>query len=233
MIETIYDHTVHPRYLGAQSHVLDLGANYGLFAKAITARFGCRCLAVEPSPEPFAAIAETPLISKLQAAAAAKSGMVPFHIATDSIHSSMYRPSAVVNVIDVRALSLPDLFALVGVTPLDLVKIDIEGAEIDMINSCPPSILQQIRQLSVEFHDHNGITPASEIRSTLARLHKLGFFSVRMSRQGHHDTWLINRNLCDVSTAELKFIERVAPTWIGIKRVARRKFARFATKRTH
>jgi hypothetical protein len=30
MIETIYDHTVHPRYLGAQSQVLDLGANYGL-----------------------------------------------------------------------------------------------------------------------------------------------------------------------------------------------------------
>ncbi len=233
MIETIYDHTVHPRYLGAQSHVLDLGANYGLFAKAITARFGCRCLAVEPSPEPFAAIAETPLISKLQAAAAAESGTVPFHIATDSIHSSMYRPSAVVNVIDVRALSLPDLFALVGVTPLDLVKIDIEGAEIDMINSCPPSILQQIRQLSVEFHDHNGITPASEVSSTLARLHKLGFFSVRMSRQGHHDTWLINRNLCDVSTSELKFIKRVAPTWMGIKRVARRQFARLAAKRTH
>lgn len=70
MIETIHDHTVHPRYLGVQSQVLDLGANYGLFAKAITARFGCRCIAVEPSPEPFAAIAETPLISKLQAAAA-------------------------------------------------------------------------------------------------------------------------------------------------------------------
>src|SRR5215472_8271605 len=74
MLEAIYDHTVHPRYLSAQSQVLDLGANYGLFAKAITARFGCRCIAVEPSPEPFAAIAETPLISKLQAAAASKSG---------------------------------------------------------------------------------------------------------------------------------------------------------------
>jgi hypothetical protein len=45
MIETIYDHTVHPRYLGPQSEVLDLGANYGLFAKAITARFGCRRVA--------------------------------------------------------------------------------------------------------------------------------------------------------------------------------------------
>ena len=233
MIETIQDHTVHPRYLGTQSQVLDLGANYGLFAKAITARFGCRCIAVEPSPEPFAAIAETPLISKLQAAAASKSGTVPFHIATDSVFSSLYPTSSVVRVIEVRALSLPDLFDLVELRPLDLLKMDIEGAEIELLNTCPPSILQQIRQISVEFHDHCDLTPASEVSSTLAHLHKLGFFSVRMSRHGHHDTWLINRNLCDITTAELKFIQYVAPTWMGIRRVARRQTARFASERSH
>jgi hypothetical protein len=106
--------------------------------------------------------------------------------------------------------------------------MDIEGAEIELLNTCPPSILQQIRQISVEFHDHCDLTPASEVRSTLARLHRLGFFSVRMSRNGHHDTWLINRNLCDISTAELKFIEYIAPTWMGVRRVARRQFKRFA-----
>ena len=112
MIETIHDHTVHPRYLGSQSHVLDLGANYGLFAKAVTARFGCRCIAVEPSPEPFAAIVETSLISKLQAAAASQSGTVPFHIAPDSVFSSLYRTSEVIRVIEVPAISFPDLFDL-------------------------------------------------------------------------------------------------------------------------
>jgi FkbM family methyltransferase len=235
MIETIYDHTVHPRYLGAQSQVLDLGANYGLFAKAITARFGCRCLAVEPSPEPFAAIAETPLISKLQAAAASKSGTAPFHIATDSVFSSLSAspPNTVVRVIDVHALSLPDLFEMVGARPLDLVKIDIEGAEIELLNTCPPAVLQQIKQLSVEFHDHCGITSANDVNSTLAWLHELGFFSVRMSRNGHHDTWIINRNLCDITTVELKFIECVAPTWMGIRRVARRKLKRFTADRAH
>jgi hypothetical protein len=54
-----------------------------------------------------------------------------------------------------------------------------------------------------------------------------------MSRHGHHDTWLINRNLCDISAAELKFIEYVAPTWMGVKRVARRQLARLAADRTH
>ena len=169
MIETIEDHTVHPRYLGTQSQVLDLGANYGLFAKAITARFGCRCIAVEPSPEPFAAIVETPFISKLQVAAASNSGTVPFHIATDSVFSSLHPPNSLVKVIEVRALSLPDLFDLIGVGSLDLLKMDIEGAEIGLINTCPPSVLQQIKQLSIEFHDHNGVTSASEVRSTLAR----------------------------------------------------------------
>ena len=210
-----------------------MGANYGLFTKAITARFGCRCIAVEPSPEPFAAIAETPLISKLQAAAASKSGTVPFHIATDSVFSSLYPTSSVVRVIEVRAFSLPDLFDLIEVRPLDLLKMDIEGAEIELLNTCSPSILRQIRQISVEFHDHCDLTPASEVSSTLAHLHKLGFFSVRMSRHGHHDTWLINRNLCDITTAELKFIQYVAPTWMGIRRVARRQTARFASERSH
>jgi FkbM family methyltransferase len=225
MLEAIYDHTVHTRYLSAQSQVLDLGANYGRFAQAITTRFGCRCTAVEPSPEPFAAIAESPLIAKVQAAAAAKSGTLPFHIAVDSIASSLSPPETVVDVIDVRALSLPELFDLVGARPLDLLKMDIEGAEVDLLNTCPASILQQIRQITVEFHDHNGITPAAEVSATLARLHKVGFFSV--SRHGHHDTWIINRKLCDISTLELKFLEYVAPTWMGIKRVARRNLKRF------
>ncbi len=157
---------------------------------------------------------------------------MPFHIAPDSVFSSLYPTSDIVRVIEVRALTLPDLFGLVGVSPLDLLKIDIEGAEIELLNTCPLSILQQIRQMSVEFHDHCDLTPASEVRSTLTRLHKLGFFSVRMSRNGHHDTWLINRNLCDISTAELKFIEYVAPTWM-VRRVARRQLKRFAVERTH
>ena len=52
--------------------------------------------------------------------------------------------------------------------------------------------------------------------------------NLNTTNDGHHDTWLINRNLCDISTAELKFIEYIAPTWMGIRRVARRQLKRFA-----
>jgi FkbM family methyltransferase len=89
MIETIHWHTLHPRFLGMSSRVLDLGANYGQFTQAITRRFNCKCVAVEPSPEPFANIVETQLISKLHAAVTEKSGTMPFHITADSLASSL------------------------------------------------------------------------------------------------------------------------------------------------
>lgn len=50
-IETIHWHTLHPRFLNERSRVIDLGANFGWFARKIVRRFGCTVEAVEPSPE--------------------------------------------------------------------------------------------------------------------------------------------------------------------------------------
>src|SRR5262249_16042051 len=75
---------------------------------------------------------------------------------------------------------------------------------------------------SIEFHDFCGITPLNEVRQTLARLHRLGFFSVRMSRIGHQDTWLVNRRLIDIRLSELLFIRYVTRNWNELKRVMRR-----------
>jgi hypothetical protein len=41
-IETIHWHTLAPQFLNPSSRVLDLGANYGHFAYAITERCGCQ-----------------------------------------------------------------------------------------------------------------------------------------------------------------------------------------------
>jgi FkbM family methyltransferase len=224
MIETIHWHTLHPRYLGARSNVLDLGANYGLFARAITERFGCQCVAVEPSPGPFAAIPEGARISKLQAAVADKSGMMPFHVASESVASSLLPNDRFhAETIDVPVLSLPDLLCQLSWSRVDLLKIDIEGAEVGLLDACPDKVLGRIAQISVEFHDFCGITPVADVKRTLARLNGLGFFSVRMSRVGHQDTWLINQRVLDISASELLFIRHGVRPWMGFKRVLARQ----------
>lgn len=224
MIETIHWHTLHPRYLGPESAVIDLGANYGQFTRAITERFGCRCVAVEPAPEPYAAIPDSPRITKLQVAVSDKSGVMPLHVASESVASSLYRKENThTETINVPVLSFPDLLGQLGWSRVDLLKIDIEGAEIGMLAACPDEVLGQVAQISVEFHDFCAITPPADVQRTLARLHGLGFFSVRMSRVGHQDTWLINRHLLDISTPQLLFIRHFVRNWMGLTRVVARR----------
>jgi FkbM family methyltransferase len=219
-IETVHWHTLHPRFLDKRSNVLDLGSNYGLFARSITERFGCHCVAVEPSPEPFSAIPESSLITKLQAAISDQNGVVPFHVAPDSVASSLLSKSASLTAtIIVPSFSLPELVRRLGWPRIDLLKIDIEGSEISMFATSPDELLRQVAQISVEFHDFCGITSLVEVKAVLARLHRLGFYSVRMSRVGHQDTWLINRRLLNISKLELLFIKYVVRNWMGFKRI--------------
>jgi len=226
MIETIHWHTLHPRYLSPESAVLDLGANHGQFAQAIADRFGCHCVAVEPSPGPFATIPITPLITKLPAAVGDKSGVMPFNVSSDSVASSLLDVATRTNTIDVSVFSLPDLLDHLGWPRVDLLKVDIEGAEIGMLAACPDEVLGRVAQISIEFHDFCGITPAEDVCGTLERLHSLGFFSVRMSRVGHQDTWLFNRRLLDVGTLELLYIRHVVRNMKGLRRVLERQFKR-------
>lgn len=97
-LETIHWHTICPQFLNSSSRVLDLGANYGLFAKAITDRFGCQCVAVEPSPVPFEAIETGPNISKIHAAAGATPGRMGFRVDEENTLASSLDPDGDIQV---------------------------------------------------------------------------------------------------------------------------------------
>ena len=176
------------------------------------------------SPGPFAAIPAGAAISKLQAAVADKSGTMPFHVSSDSVASSLlHKAGSHTETIDVQVFSLADLLERLAWCRVDLLKIDIEGAEIGLLARTPDEVLERVAQISIEFHDFCGLTPLADVERTLVRLRRLGFFSVRMSRVGHQDTWLINRRMLDVSMSELLFIRHVVRNWMGFKRITARK----------
>jgi FkbM family methyltransferase len=225
MIESIQWHTLHPRYLNADSRVLDLGANYGLFTYAIVERFGCQCVAVEPSPLPFASIRTGPHVAKYQLAIGDSTGVVDFHVAEDSTTSSLTGASET-DKISVPIQTLPSVIEKLGWDRVDLLKVDIEGAEIGMLAACPDDVLRRIAQISIEFHDFNGITAPKDVRKALDRLYRLGFRSVRMSRVGHQDTWVINRKLLGISSLEVFFTRWFVRNWFGAKRVLQKRLRR-------
>jgi FkbM family methyltransferase len=227
-VETIHWHTLLPKYLGPHSRVLDLGANYGHFAKAITDRFGCHCVAVEPSPVPYEAIKVHDRISKLQLAIGERSGTMAFRIDENALASSLSEDSDDESLI-VNVETLPELFFKLNWNQIDLLKVDIEGAEIGMLSSCTDGFLQHhVAQISIEFHDFCGITAPEIVKASLDRLQRIGFHYVRMSRIGHQDTLLVNATLIpDVTEFDIRYIRAVIRNWFGFKRVASRFGSQF------
>jgi hypothetical protein len=91
------------------------------------------------------------------------------------------------------AKNLEELIADLGLNSVDLLKCDIEGAEIDVLDACSDEFFKKIAQITVEFHDARGLTPRSEVKRIIRRLRGLRFFPVRMSGKSYLDTFFINR----------------------------------------
>src|SRR5262249_40815385 len=180
---------------------------------------------VEPSPEVFSELRQSDLIEKFQVAICGKTGPLEFHIDTNDLASSLHKApqSKEVDVVTVRGVRLEDFTQELGLKTVSLLKMDIEGAEIEVLDSCSDAFLKSIPQLTIEFHDFCGMVSRAEVQRVVARLQRLGFFYVRMSRVGNQDTLFINQDLCRISTWERLYIKYLVRNWRGLKRVVQRR----------
>jgi FkbM family methyltransferase len=191
---TIVSHGLCPALLGPRSVIVDLGANKGEFANAMAQQFGCRVYSVEASPETFNRIQDGPLIRKFNAAICGSSGPVKLNVSSNSEATSLKRLNSFdyVDVVTVPGLTLNEFLKNNGIAKIDLLKVDIEGAEIEMFNSCPDDFLRSIDQITVEFHEWAGISTITEVKTILRRLRSLGFSSFNFSRTNFGDVLFVN-----------------------------------------
>lgn len=220
-LEQFCGHTVHTDFLTSDSVVVDLGANGGEFARQIITRFGCRCLSVEANPVLYAAGRRTSRMQWFNFAVGDSEGRLPFHVRQNSESSSLF-PSGdgdVVSVVDVPVRPLDVFLKENGVTDVALLKCDIEGAEVDMLNSCSDAVLRHIAQISIEFHDFNHMVSLRDVRWLIERLQSLGFLTLRMSAHGHCDTLFINRARCEISLPEYFWLRYAVRNWRGVRRM--------------
>lgn len=180
-LDRISQHSFLPRLVDG-GLILDLGGNRGEFCGGIAKRYGWESTVVEPTPE-LATYLRAQGFDVIEAAAGGSDGTATFTfdpaqeltgsiLGTDVV-SLLDRSAAVV---EVPTLSLASLLA--G-RFADLVKVDIEGAEIDLFLEADDATLLSVRQFTVEFHDYWYPELRGKTERVKQRLAGLGFWTMR------------------------------------------------------
>jgi FkbM family methyltransferase len=166
--------------LDAPRCVIDVGAGFGDVAIMLSTRFPrCRVAACEPSPERFALLRENArrngLASlELHQAAVGTAGAyclpAPAAVSPTLARARPLSPTEPAAAGDVRVPGLPLADLVLG--PVDLLKIDCEGAEPDVLESLSQAGAAWVSRIALEYH--TWVVP-DEDRGLASLLERWGF----------------------------------------------------------
>ena len=154
--------------------IIDAGANIGLAAIYFANRFPrAKIISVELSPQNFNLLTENTApyhqISPIHA------GLWPRHEALkfkqEGISPWGYKVdnSLVENVVTVNSITINDIIAQYQLTTIDLLKIDIEGAEVELFSQNYEQWLPQVRMIIIEFHDRWRPESSKTVKAVLSQ----------------------------------------------------------------
>jgi FkbM family methyltransferase len=150
------------------------------FDLALAERFGATVITVDPTEESRDHVARADPDGRLRFVSAAlwrEDGELEMFVAADPAHRTLSSDDLQRTGRSVRVPAR----GLAGFGPLDLVKLDIEGAEYDVL----PTLGAEVRVLCVELHPTRGVRTA--VRAVRA-LHAAGFALV--ARRGADFTFV-------------------------------------------
>lgn len=196
-IEFIHGHLVKISAINEKSFVVDLGANLGGFSYEMEKRFKCKILAVEANPDLFKRLKSTNNTTFYNCAISDKDGTVDLVISDNIEASSMFTTIASIwtsgNTVSVSGRKLSSLLDEKGITKVDLLKVDIEGAELMMIDSLSDSELSAFGQISIEFHESLDLSLRKKTLAVIERLKRIGYYTVVTSADKFSDVLFINK----------------------------------------
>jgi FkbM family methyltransferase len=220
----ICNHSFLSRFIDSRSVVVDLGANHGDFSHAIMQRFGCRVVAVEPVEALFHGIERDPKLELLPLAVGASNQMISINVFPGrcaSVLGPMVSDEPLTTQ-PVEMVTLTELRRRTGVGQIDLLKMDIEGAEIALLESCSDDDLQTVMQMTVEFHEFLYPEQAEAVARIKRRMRGLGFWVLPFSLDNTNVLFL-NRKT-GVGPVEVVFLKSFVRYGKGIARRTRRMF---------
>jgi len=189
-----------PRNLGQHSIVYSLGVGDDIaFDLGIIERFGAEVHAFDPTPSTIELLSRIDLPEHFRFhpwAITATDGTLKFYprVKKDGTRSNMMytliaEDANIEHGIEVPALSLSSVVEKLGHSRIDLLKMDIEGAEYEVLDGLLTSSIKP-DQLLVEFHHRFRGIGAAKTADIINRLKQAGYQIFALSETGREVSFL-------------------------------------------
>jgi FkbM family methyltransferase len=193
-IARVAEHSFLAAPITTESVIVDLGVNAGEFATAMIRRYGCSVVGVEPVPHLFDTLPRLERLTVEQLAMTSDGHPVTLYLNPSATAATIDRRLSRDGVpgIEVDGITLAGILDRHDLTRAPLVKVDIEGAEIQMLKTASVQTLLRVDQFTIEFHDFLGPDLVDDVRQVKQRLRAAGFAELAMSGD-NSDVLFINR----------------------------------------
>ena len=212
--------------INEKSVIVDLGANVGSFYSLIYNKYGSRCYAIEASESLYRNLPHVAGLKSYNCAIGKANGTTLFYTSenpeANSMNHSVSRQWGVVNSSFVQQRNLGSFLEEENIPlPVDVLKIDIEGAELDVINYLSVPLLREISQIPIEIHDFLIQTPEFlvTLKNALIKLKNNRFLVIKISEEDWRETLCINRNLIKLSLNQIFRLQVLHPLIKALKRI--------------
>jgi len=187
---------IDTRRLGESTLIASFGLGEDVsFEDAVVGRYGCRVVGFDPTPRSLqymASRAPTPRFAHHPYALADQDGVMEFCAppgqAADQVSASAvasYAPDSC-GRFTVPCRTLASALAVAGESRVDVLKLDVEGAEYAVLDmAARQGWLAGVQQLLVEFHHFLPGLHADQTRASLRLLRGLGYEVAWVGRTNH------------------------------------------------
>lgn len=199
------DHLLVPEFSGKKAKlIIDLGANEGFYTLKVKQNNPkCKIIAVEPNPYAFKILKKNVKSNNLKdiilvnKAVTARDEKISFEIVPEvsaigakdiRLQKRPWLNEERIEKITVEGISLPNLCKKNGIDKVDILKIDVEGAEMEILKSSK-SLLKNIKRIVVEWHTEK---LRDEIKDFLK---EKGFKLILEEKRQCGNLYFINQNI--------------------------------------
>lgn len=181
-MDCICMHTFLPHLLDdPDGVVVDLGANRGQFSRRIASRYGCEVYAVEPDPRLTSAFPNDERISVCNVCIAGETGTTVLSLPPSRDARLVEFGESGDDAVQVEGITFEEFVQRLGLPRIALLKIDIERAELHLMEKTSREVLRRAKQITVEFHDWKYDEDRPRVDAVIDRMERIGFWYLPFS----------------------------------------------------